>query len=215
MESPTSTLRNGQSGIDFLLLNELRIKPLSKEAARVENVLNLLLQAAEHFRDWSKPVHIDTRKNFLEQVAKRNHSQSSYLRTVDELGKVLTRYQWQSYVIAGQNGVEEQLGWSKALASGQHWEYGVVRVLLDKSKIPGEIERLRHCTNCGEWFHAKTSHQRFCGDSCRRRYTANSSEFKEKRRTYMKNVYRPQQKQHQQRSLELAKSTLKPKAKRG
>ncbi len=78
---------------------------------------------------------------------------------------------------------------------------------LDK----GEISRFRGCSDCQNWFYATTSHQRFCGETCRRRYTSSSPEFKQKRRDYMKHVYRPDQKQRDQRSLAVAKGTAKRK----
>lgn len=94
----------------------------------------------------------------------------------------------------------------KALSTWEYMELHMVSYLL-KAVDKGEISRFRHCSDCRNWFYAATSHQRFCGDACRRRYTASNPEFKEKRRTYMKQVYRPQQKQRDANILALAKGS--------
>jgi hypothetical protein len=94
----------------------------------------------------------------------------------------------------------------KAPANWNFMEMRMVSYLLE-ALDKGEISRFRRCSDCQNWFYATTSHQRFCGEACRRRYTAGSPEFKEKRRNYMKQVYRPQQKQRDANSLALAKGT--------
>lgn len=70
----------------------------------------------------------------------------------------------------------------------------------------GLLERLRVCDepNCKRWFFAMTNHQRYCAGACRIRHVARSQSFKEKRARYMREKYRPQMKQLEERAKLLA-----------
>lgn len=68
----------------------------------------------------------------------------------------------------------------------------------------GQIWRFRHCLECHEWLYAIRKHQQFCSDTCRRRHEAQNPAFKKKRAQYMRERYRPLQKELEQRSIELA-----------
>ena len=144
-------------------------------------------------------------------------SEFAYYKCLEQLTDALKRYQWRSSVEGDITGFAEKLVWEGVLERTKpnsdyfHWEYATVRRLLDDTRTPGEISRFRRCSDCRNWFYAATSHQRFCGDACRRHFTASSPEFKQKRRDYMKKVYRPQQKQRDERSLAVAKGTSKRK----
>ena len=50
------------------------------------------------------------------------------------------------------------------------------------------VHRIRRCHRqvCRKWFFAVTEHQKYCGDTCRKRDAAQGDLFKEKRRIYMK-----------------------------
>jgi hypothetical protein len=75
------------------------------------------------------------------------------------------------------------------------WERWAVGTLLNLAKKPEELSRLRRCSECSQWFYAIRLHQQFCGESCRRRHTAQDPSFKEKRAAYMRETYRPLQKE--------------------
>jgi hypothetical protein len=70
----------------------------------------------------------------------------------------------------------------------------------------GLLERFRVCgePECKRWFFAITNHQRYCGEACRIRHVAQSQSFKEKRARYMREKYRPQIKQLEERAKQLA-----------
>jgi hypothetical protein len=51
------------------------------------------------------------------------------------------------------------------------------------------LDRIRCCI-CGRWFFARFMHQRSCSGKCRHKNYEQSEEFKENRRTYMRNYYR-------------------------
>lgn len=50
------------------------------------------------------------------------------------------------------------------------------------------VYRIRRCRRqeCRQWFFAVTDHQKYCGDTCRKRDARQGESFKEKRRKYMK-----------------------------
>jgi hypothetical protein len=52
----------------------------------------------------------------------------------------------------------------------------------------GLFEDLRSCIQCGRWFFANFSHQKFDSNSCRQKHHRSDSEFKETRRIYMRNL---------------------------
>ena len=98
---------------------------------------------------------------------------------------------------------ESQVGWD-------FMEPFMIARLLDVLN-QGEISRFRKCLDCHQWFYAIRRHQQYCGDVCRRRHEAQSPTFKEKRRTYMRERYRPLQKELHERSLRQAKKTRQNK----
>lgn len=70
----------------------------------------------------------------------------------------------------------------------------------------GILDRLRSCEEdgCRRWFLAASAHQRYCCDSCRMRRVSKGEEFKAKRARYMREKYRPQLKQMEERAKKLA-----------
>jgi hypothetical protein len=199
------TLRSDrQKGMDRLFFAAFREHARAPEVKRVERILSLLVSANADLERATIPISSRVRAEFIEEGRKRNEARSSYQATLDKLTKSLERYEWRSEIIGDLGGFGEELTWSdKVTAEMSVWEHAVVRMLLGLTNVPGEIARFRHCTECQDWFYAATSHQRFCGDTCRRRHTANSTEFKEKRRRYMQQTYRPQLKQRESESRAL------------
>jgi len=98
----------------------------------------------------------------------------------------------------------------KAPATWEYMELHMVSYLLEALN-KGEISRFRRCSECQKWFYAIRGHQHFCGDVCRRKHEAQNPAFKEKRRTYMRERYRPLQKELEKRSLTLAKAKSEKK----
>jgi hypothetical protein len=68
------------------------------------------------------------------------------------------------------------------------------------------LDRIRVCgeSDCKRWFFAITKHQEYCGTACRIRDVARSPAFKEKRARYMRERYRPQVRQMEERARQLA-----------
>jgi hypothetical protein len=223
LRTTTISRTGGQSdGWDRILFCELRDNPTCTNAKRVEEILSLLVAANTYLDEWTKAVDSAlseslTVPGFLGKHRQGKAYERAYYSTLERLTVALKRYHWRSTISGGIEGFREDLDWEgqsssdshKAKAGDFHWEYALVRLLLNCMRKPGELSRFRRCSDCQNWFYAATSHQRFCGEQCRRHYTARSPEFKEKRRNYMKQIYRPQQKQRDLRSFELAKGSVR------
>lgn len=68
------------------------------------------------------------------------------------------------------------------------------------------VHRIRRChrLECRKWFFAVTDHQKYCGDTCRKRDAAQDESFKEKRRLYMRK-YRIDRAEDEERSKRQAR----------
>jgi hypothetical protein len=67
----------------------------------------------------------------------------------------------------------------------EEWEHFAVEMILEATR-DGALSRYRQCDQCRRWFYAATPRQRFCKDSCRKRYASKSEEYRAKRRVYMR-----------------------------
>jgi hypothetical protein len=126
------------------------------------------------------------------------------LKAIEQLGK---RYRW-SPTLRGANfhGLTQRVTWREG-AGNKSWENLAVWLLMGlatrgSSGLSGSyILRFRQCDHCSKWFYGMTNHQRYCGINCRQKSHASSTEFREKRARYMREKYRPQQKELDQRTL--------------
>lgn len=177
---------------------------------RVENILDLIASAHTYLRDIHRLMDSCDRANndaeFLAKHKELSHAQRAYRETVKSLDKAFGRYRWRSAISGDLVGIRQELKWDSASNDNDsNWEYGAVHFLLEELKHPGAINRFRRCRECRQWFYAATNHQNFCKDTCRRRNASRNPEFREKRRIYMREKYRPLQKQLEQQSIAKAK----------
>lgn len=227
MKARTATLhskKQGARGYPEILFRYFENDPESASVKRVERMLSLLSAAEKYAIEHESISDLDTMKHAsagvgLVEWGRRYHaSRNAYVRTLEEIDKALRHYQWRATVSEKSNDGHFQytlycVADPKSGPLGD-WEGSVVSHLLELSRKRGELSRFRLCPQCGGWFYAITGHQRFCGDSCRRQNAAQNPEFKEKRRTYMRERYRPLQKELQDRSLKGAKGSRQPKGRK-
>ena len=204
--------------MDFFV--RLREHPTIPAVKRVENVLTLLVSAdtlareqREKFRfyersgkDWRR----EDRKSFQESL-------DASKKTCGLLNDALRRYRWMPMAqwLSGKFEIVER---AVTTSTGQwaYWERVTVGTLLSLAKKPGQLSRLRRCLECSQWFYANRPHQQFCGESCRRRHTAQDPEFKEKRARYMRETYRAKiEPEKEERSRRQAARVLSEKSKKG
>jgi hypothetical protein len=202
--------RNAAHGWNDVLFSALEDGPNGPHTTRVDKVLGLLVAADAHRREWMRLLSLGDKSSsvdgFLELNRKMRESETAYHQTLEELNVALRRYRWGANVQGDINGFRSYL---EPLAveegSWSYWESFIVAELLQCANEPGGVSRFRRCSECQNWFLRRTEHQHFCDESCRRSHAAQDPGFKEKRRTYMRERYRPLQKELQKRSLALAK----------
>jgi hypothetical protein len=176
----------------FATLREHPTKPAVK---RVETVLTLMVEADTLAREQREQKRLLERsgKDWHKPLMESLHASS---RTWKLLNEALLPYSWVPLAEGGigRFGITER---PVTTSTGQwaYWERMSVGTLLRLARKPGELSRLRRCSECLQWFHAIKGYQQFCGVSCRRRHTAQDTVFKEKRATYMRETYRPLQKE--------------------
>jgi hypothetical protein len=125
-------------------------------------------------------------------------------KIMQDINKALQRYRWSPTIMFC--GVTLELLERPEFHERSEEDYlekFSIWVLLAKFK-QGVIGRMRCCEDCRLWFYALTDHQRFCKDSCRKHYASQSSEYRMKRRTYMRD-YRSTQKAKDRMALQNAK----------
>ena len=193
MKSQTHTLhgkvdKDGEMEL-FAPLSEHVSEPAVK---RVENVLNLLVSADTLAREQREQVRLCERSGEAVQRSKSfRESLLASARTQKLLNAELRRYPTLP-MAQGLFGKFEIVERPVTTSTGRWapWERWAVGKLLSLAKKPGGLSLLRRCSECSHWFYANRPHQQFCGEPCRRRHTAQDPVFKEKRATYMREVYR-------------------------
>jgi hypothetical protein len=120
------------------------------------------------------------------------------LSSITKLGK---RYNWSPTLRAGGfDNLTRMFTWSKR-SDDEVWENWAVDWLTRHAETsglsPSRILRFRQCRLCSQWFYAMTDHQLHCSSACRQKFHANSPDFKARRARYMRERYRPQEKERE------------------
>lgn len=142
---------------------------------------------------WSKLIDQDARLQLLTDEGGQ---------IVFRLNKFLTRFVTFPQLMCNLlTGIQTVRRWPRD--EERMLGHGVERIL--EALHNRSLDRIRVCgeSNCKRWFFAITEHQRYCGTTCRIRDVAKSPSFKEKRARYMREQYRPQTKEREQRAKQL------------
>lgn len=157
------------------IFRHLEVRPKSKQAERVERILDLL----------SRLGRGDVAAFF-------------------QKGEMLNRYEWHyGLTYSRGRGLRAELTFTKELPEEDAWEHRAVRFLL--GLVPHNIHRLRRCAyeGCNGWFFAeKRADQTFCKRGvCRQNYYDSAPEMRESKKLYMRQ-YRKDLKEQDQRAKE-------------
>ena len=217
MKARTHTLRGklDRHGMrDFFA--PLREHPAKPAIKRVAKVLSLMVAADTLAREQRE------QKRILERSGQDCRRSKSFMESVDEstrtwglLNAALLRYPTLP-LAQGGIGRFEVIDRPVTASTGRwaYWERWAVGRLLNLARKPGELSRLRRCSECDQWFYAVRGHQQFCGVSCRRRHTAQDPAFKEKRAAYMRKI-RGKEKEDEVRSWQQVGRMPPEKSKKG
>jgi hypothetical protein len=148
------------------------------------------------------------RRKFRDPELRALHT--AFTDRLKKIEKAMKRYRWTPTVgAAGASGVfglRQAFIWPGRRSSGEFWENAAVLWLLQQvngsGKYPAPILRFRQCRQCSEWFYAMTDHQVSCSTRCRQKAHSDNPLFRAKRAQYMREKYRPHQKEAEWKARE-------------
>lgn len=123
-----------------------------------------------------------------------------------KINRRLMRYQWTPAVLrVGWVRLVEGYRRPRRRTENERWEnfavWWLLRQITGDGDTPAPIRRFRRCRRCSHWFYAVTDHQVYCVNNCRQKDHADSPEFRAKRARYMRERYRPQEKEREQKAI--------------
>ena len=208
---------------DHRILSKAQQEPNAPCVRRVLRMLQLMREA-EGFRlhlyerclsagklpDGDSIVSLEVNDPELRVVSK---SYFDRLKEIERLGK---RYRWSPTLRgwAFGDGLAEMFTWRKR-TDDENWENWAICWLMKHAASGSSgisesyILRFRQCRQCSAWFYALTDHQHYCKDACRQKFHASSPEFRAKRARYMRERYRPNEKERERRAAASAKRRVK------
>ncbi|SRR6266496_79119 len=114
------------------------------------------------------------------------------------LQRELSRYRFSPHaeVVMGGGGLvpSQWAIWWKSDSSAMHEKHlrmtpsEALEMILKLTQL-SELNRLRCCMQCNQWLFARFRHQKFCSIKCQQRNFAQTPEWKEHRRDYMRRRY--------------------------
>ena len=183
------------------ILHRVRQDPQASCVQRVLNLLNLIREVEE--------LRLEPRKGYSGDIHALSLALKERLKTVERLGK---RYRWSPALTGDYSlGLTSTFTWSERTRDSK-WENEAVSWLMKHAntsgRSPSRILRFRICQKCPTWFYALTDHQHYCTAKCRQKFHSASAEFRAKRATYMRERYRPAEKERDKHSELLARRKL-------
>lgn len=154
--------------------------------------------------------------HFLDPTIERLNVE--YHEIIQELQKLLIRYEWRPTVEDEfYTRLSQTMLWKVTKSSYKAAENRVVQYLLREldrfNRRPRterkRIFRFRKCEECNAWFDAVTTRRIYCNTSCKKRHASHDPDFKKDRADYMRNTYRPREKEKARRELELVRKPPK------
>jgi hypothetical protein len=179
-------------------------QPVTEAQKRIDEILNLIVELRDQptnpaateegtFLWQGKFFTAKTDPRTIPEVPRFDSRQSKLRR---ELIRRLERYNFRPYYW-GAVGNHLLLGWTS------HWDWkqetaitGNLEGYTEEDAIicivelarEGLFDHLRKCLFCEDWYFASFAHQKFCDTLCQQKHYRSSSEYKETRRAYMKEL---------------------------
>jgi len=158
----------------------------------VERVLKILLLAQQARALTEETRLASSSKEYMSCIRRLNP-------VLDELDTVLLRYNCKAEVFHCDGSLHRHYLFCAPRTKKS--EVVAIAFLLENLPV---LHRIRRCLDCRCWFFGITEHQKYCGDSCRKRHAAQGEEFLEHRRLYMRD-YRRKEKMAEQNSKKFAR----------
>jgi hypothetical protein len=182
-----------------------RVEALMEDILSVEATMDTSFREGWFIssRDHPRPAWVERKFEELDERCARIHEALSRYSFVPELAAVMLKKQWvlwmRSALKIGEYAHRYVVD-GKPIPNGTslfHAEQTVseadVVLRIANLAVVSELDRDRRCQNCGKWFYAERSHQRFCrGAACRLTHYRQSPKHKNYRKAYMRK-YRAEQ----------------------
>lgn len=211
------------------------IYPNQPSAKRVESLICRLKEADDlrvqiyirtnaHFGDWleSGRASLSRESDLLPGYAFADSllemKNQRFKEVITDIQKLLRRYKWTPTVRAFDYFCLDRVYLWTTRVTVDHWENFAIQWLLGHIQGSGngpshsKIAQFRRCRHCARWYYALKDHQLHCSDVCRKKFSANSPAFREKRRLYMREKYRPQQRERERKAIAALKRSRKREA---
>jgi hypothetical protein len=182
-------------------LNEAGSRRVSDLLQQMKEAETLRLTLRQHY-----PHEFDSSKHEFTDP-KREGLHADFLHLVRKINDGLSRYQWSPTISQSTDlfdGLSEGFDLPKTPRAEYLENFAILwfwKHMRDKDKYPAPILRFRQCRECEQWFYAAKDQQKHCSDRCRKRFSTKSPDFKEKRARYMREDYRPKQKDAEKRGV--------------
>ena len=200
---------------DYFVLRKATASPRLPCVVRVMRLLRLM-QDAERFRVKAHPLDMSAAYG-LDDEAKLLSMRAEGDALLSKLNRQLMRYRWTPAV--------HRILWLRLEAGYRRprqrtrndmWEnfavWWLLRQITGDGDTPASILRFKQCHRCSRWFYAVTNHQTYCSNNCRQKDHADSPEFRAKRARYMREKYRPNEKERVRDAIKGVKHAKAKKA---
>jgi hypothetical protein len=181
-------LNGGRFERDYFYTNPKRVGKILELLVQLEAILTQLRSTLPEDTLW---LHSGGLVRILPTIRGSEHLFGLGDKKIRELNRLLSAYRSFPEMHTLRGFVLQSRNSKKKMPDSQRREYWIVEGLL-RDADRGNLYRYKTCPECNKWFYTLTDHQRFCGDSCRKRFASHSDEYKVKRREYMKKYRRKQ-----------------------
>ncbi len=179
------------------------VRLLNMKASSVSERLALIVEACHRVEQLSESIRLSSASEGDAQRADR-------ARVLKDLNARLSGYKWHP-TLAAYTEQHFYFHVRYSFHAANHEEATENQAVEWLMRHTAEIHRIRRCRRpqCRKWFFAVTDHQKYCGENCRKRDAQQGPEFKRKRAEYMRDTYRPRQKEIDARAKRLARGKSK------
>ena len=208
---------DGKSLADRYLIGPLNADPKSSLSKRILELVELVRRLRQLHKDLSRELRVS---RYWEKHAAQPDSirqlEREWRSALARLNKFTATYRWRREFEMPHGDSAISTMYIPITRSTRKVNEASVLALL--TQFHDLADRILRCNECDKWFFAATSWQYYCDRACRQKHAARSTEFKAKKRDYMRLDYRPlvkererKAKQRRIKELEQKVATLKGK----
>jgi hypothetical protein len=169
---------------------------IMRRGKQIVAILEMMLDLEKMTKVIKGPVLADL--SLKKKVPKQYQLLWEIRRRIALLNRELANYQFipTADILAGGDGGASQWFAYWRRDSREKPEHGLRIMASEALELilrltqAGDLNRLRHCSQCQMWLYAKFRHQNFCSAQCQQKSYTQTEEWKAHRRKYMRSYYR-------------------------